>query len=280
MKGTKLVTAFGGKLFESAAKNSHTVMGIAAIGGLVAANILWWIARPKVDDIIEEQKVKMDDVDLSEATDEEKAKEKKDITFETVKRVAPVVAPAAIVTLVTGGLMVGSIKSANQKISNFAGIATASDIAYKELYDKSREKLGDEKMDEIQKEIAEEKMHNGSGDDLSCYLERDGMVQAKGGSQPFYDVMSGRVFRSDVDTIMKAVIACNDRITSGREAYISLNEFYQELELPQVILADDRGWGGYSLSNMLEPNINNAIRLGDISVIVLDWYNRPTMSYK
>ena len=56
-----------------------------------------------------------------------------------------------------------------------------------------------------------------------------------------YDAMFGRWFRSDVDTIIRAVNEINRKIVAG-DMYASLNEFYDEVGLPPVEAGEYLGW--------------------------------------
>lgn len=259
-------------------KHSQTITGALAVGGMILTAVMAYRMRPKVDAIISEQKKRIDALDEMDTPEEEKAAVRKEITKETIMKLAPVAGPTIASATATAGLMVGSVVISNGKINKLASAVSMSEVMYKELFDKTKEVVGEEKANEIQTKLAEDKIKEviKSEEDLEAL----GIIQARGGNQLFYDLMTGRVFRSDVDTIYEACNYLNRKICSGKEPYITYNEFYSELDMSQVGFGDDRGWGGHSLTNVLEPNMNNATVIGKTSVIILDWYTKPSMNFK
>jgi hypothetical protein len=55
-----------------------------------------------------------------------------------------------------------------------------------------------------------------------------------------YDAVSGRYFKSDIDKLKKAENILNRRLVE--EMSISLNDFYYEIDLPEIDIGDDLGW--------------------------------------
>ena len=219
------------KIGKFIGKNNHTIMSVMAVGGLFGSVVLTYTATPNVKEIIKKGKDRIKEVDDSdEFTDEEKKVAKKQITKETAKELVPVAGPAIGCTIATAGLIIGSDVISTNKINNLAHIATLSEIAYKELSDKQISLLGEEKANEIKEAVAKdglEELSNGNFGD-------DGILQARGGNILFYDSMIGRLFRSDPETIREVSNRLNAKITGGSEPWISLNEFYLDLELPSL----------------------------------------------
>ena len=288
MKFLEVLKNNGAKLIKAGSQKSNVVMGVAAIGGLVGSVVLAYIARPKVDRIMDEQRRKVEDLDADESlTEEERKKERRHITRETVKRLTPVMLPTVACTIASGTMMAGSIVTGEKKIRKMGDLALAGDVAYTELLNATKEVVGEEKAEEIQKKAAENKLekelsdedilHPGEPVDADRFMSM--FVQARGGKQPFYYAMTGRLFLSDVQTIDHVCTYLSTKIASGAEAYISENDFWTEMELDQVGGGGDRAFGGMSSVQKLQPNMRNTMRYGDISVIILDWYDRPTTRY-
>lgn len=276
MKLMKNIKKVGSAALDFTGKHDHTIMAIGAGVGVVVSVVMAFKAAPKTEEIIEKKKTKIKEVNESEElTEEEKKKERKAITKETVKELAPVVAPVIISTMATEGLIAGSAVTAGRKIKNYAAIASMSELAYQELSDKTRKFLGDEKLNEIKGEIAGNKIEALYEDDPG--LMEDGILQAKGGDKLYYDAINGRLFRSDDTTIRDVALLLNEKIAAGKEPYISLNEFYIEMELPQLPSSEEIGWGGYSLHSRIEMNLYNSIPLGkSSSARVMDFFTRPS----
>ena len=90
-----------------------------------------------------------------------------------------------------------------------------------------------------------------------------------------YDVISGRYFASDIDAIKKAVNELNRRMRD--EMYISLNEYYAEINLDSIAIGDSLGWNidkGYIdlyFSAQLAPD--------DTPCMVINYDILPTYEY-
>ena len=57
-----------------------------------------------------------------------------------------------------------------------------------------------------------------------------------------YDIQFGRYFYASYDKVLAAVNKLNQRITTGLEGYVSLNEFYLEIDVPTIGEGDKLGW--------------------------------------
>ena len=55
-----------------------------------------------------------------------------------------------------------------------------------------------------------------------------------------FDSLSGRYFKSDIDKIKRAVNNLNRELTY--DMYVSLNDFYDELDLDHTKIGDELGW--------------------------------------
>ena len=69
---------------------------------------------------------------------------------------------------------------------------------------------------------------------------REVILTEKGGNTICYDAISGRYFKSDRDTINRAVNELNRQMRD--DMYVTLNEFYYALGLDGTKLGDDLGW--------------------------------------
>lgn len=280
MKGN-LMKALG----DFAEKNGRIVGGIAIVAGIFVTAAMAYKARPKVDKILEEKKEKVKAIDEDEElTDEEKAKERKETTKETVKEIAKAAAPTIISGVATAGIAIATVASGEKTIHKYMNLALAGDIAYKELYDKTRAVVGDEKATEIRKEIEEDHLKEGGdlfgpGSDryselYNGHLEEECIYDC-GGPELFIDALSGRKFRASKTIIRDAVDRCNAALSSGQEDYITPNDFYTELGLPQIILGNDRRWDKKTMAEKLEPDMSGTASWKEGSITILDWHTRP-----
>lgn len=262
-------------IFAKAMEHSTTTTVIGSTLGLAATVVLTWRARPKVDAILETKKEEIEEINSNpDLSEEEKSVERKKVTRSTIKDLVVVAAPAAICATATAGFNIGMAVYAGKAISKWHEAAIVSDTMYQDLFKATKEEVGEEKMQEIEKKATSEKFERDYPYRETGDYWPDGILQARGGAQVFYDYMTGMLFRSDEMTIMKVVTELNNKITSGKEPYITYNEFLIEMDLPQVGCADPWRFDG---AVPLNPNMYNTMKVNEISVIVLDWMGRPRL---
>lgn len=275
---------FGKKIFEKASEHSQTVMGIGAVAGLIGVVILTYKKSPRIHEIISEQREKVDDLEERAAEEnlpvEEVKQERKEITKETVKRLAPEVAPIGLLTAATGGLMVGSVITSEMKISHIRDLLTMSEVYNKEILEKAKEVVGEEKVQEIKEGIAQDHANEAMKNDPN--FDKN-ILQAKGGGKTLYwDDYMGRTFYCDDVTIEKAVNKVNKRILdSPFELWLPLNSIYEELELPRGDAGKYIGAGGSNCdTDSFDLLLNHAIKLDDgRPAIVFTFFQELTPEY-
>ena len=89
------------------------------------------------------------------------------------------------------------------------------------------------------------------------------------------DSMSGRYFKSDMESIKQAINKLNRRRTY--ENYISLNEFYGEIGLNDVKNGELLGWN--IDSGLIEPTFSTCLTEDGRPCIVLDFMVEPRYDY-
>ena len=272
MKPLELMKDVGVSALKCGSKNSHIIMGALAVGGLVGSVVLSYKMRPKVDEIMEEQHTKMEELEYTEdMTEEERKAEEKAITRETVKRLVRAGLPCALCTALTGASMVGSIISSNNKIKSSTNLAIASDIASKAIYEKTKEIVGEEKAEEIKKaadqEILERRFADIPDTDIASFEFR-----TYGGSDWYYDACTARLFQCDDDTIIKAADNLERKLNKGQEEYAEYDEFFDEIGYKGGLLKTQYA---FKVGQTIEPILYNTIKIGKKSVTVVDWAERP-----
>ena len=152
-----------------------------------------------------------------------------------------------------------------------AAFATAYAISEKTLRtykDKVIETIGEKKEKEIREKVAQESINNNPPKATQV------IVTSRGGAL-IQDSLSGRYFRSDLDTIRKIVNELNRSITY--QNYISLNEFYYALGLEGIKTGDNLGWnidGG-----LIELEFSTCLTDSDEPCIVIDYKRAPRPDY-
>lgn len=104
---------------------------------------------------------------------------------------------------------------------------------------------------------------------------REVILTEKGGNTICYDAISGRYFKSDRDTINRAVNELNRQMRDGM--YVTLNEFYYALGLDGTKLGDDLGWNiekGY-----IELDFSSHLDANGTPCLVIDYRVAPVYDY-
>ena len=128
------------------------------------------------------------------------------------------------------------ISSGSVNAKRNAALATAykiSETALTEYKNKVVETIGEKKEQVIRENIAKDKVDQNP-------VSNSTVIISDKGNTLCYDAAVGRYFRSDLDKIKRAVNEINRKMTY--EMYVSLNEFYDELNLPNTDLGDELGW--------------------------------------
>lgn len=191
-------------------RNMPQIMTGIGIAGMVTTVVLAVKATPKAIALLEEEKKKQN-----------KELTKTEIVKSTWKcYISPAILGTFSVACIVGGQ--------HASLKRNAALATAysmSEAAFKEYRDKNIELFGEKKDKEIYGKIAEDKVAQNPPTSKT-------VVKTKKGNSLCYDRLSDRYFYSSIDHIQKVENRLNKRLIS--EMYISLNDFYSEMELDDL----------------------------------------------
>lgn len=204
------------------AKNrSPEILIFAGIAGMVSTVIMACQVTPEANDIL---------VDLHENDSDDKASV--ETTVRDTKAVAYLYAPSAIMGGISIACFLGSYHITTKRTAALATAYSLSERTLQEYQRKVIETIGDKKEKKIRDDVAEDKIKESS--------EKREVVPTSKGTMLCYDLVTGRYFLSSREAIYQAEAEINRRLIS--EMYVSLNEFYDELELPHIRIGDDLGW--------------------------------------
>ena len=220
MGNSKLSTVF--KTVKAFASNhSPEILTGIGIAGMVTTTVLAVKATPKALKDIEE----FEETVLNEG---EKIK-----PIDAIKVSWKYYLPAAV----TGTLSIACLIGASSvNVRRNAALATAyklSETALSEYREAVVETIGEKKEREVQDTMAKNSLAKDTPNTKSV------ICTGKGNSL-VYDATYGRLFKSNVDTINRAVLTLNKRMID--ELYITLNEFYYEIGIDGVEAGDDLTW--------------------------------------
>ena len=235
-------------------KYSPEILTGIGIAGMITTTIMAVRATPKALVLIEDKK---DDLGTDELT-----------KMETVKAAWPCYIPSALVGTASVLCLVGASSTNFRRNAALATAYTLSESTLKEYQEKVVETIGEKKELDIREQVAKEKMVKNP--------VRDVILTEKGGNTICYDVISGRYFKSDRDTISRIVNDLNRRMRD--EMYVSLNDFYYELGLDSTKMGDDLGWNidkGY-----IEIDFSSHLDANGTPCLVIDYQVVPVYDYR
>ena len=235
-------------------KNTPGILVGLGIVGMAGTTILAVKATPKAIVLIEEKKKELKVESLT--------------PVETVKATWKCYIPAAVTGVMSTACLIGA-SSVNARRN--AALATAYNItkvALNDYKDAVVETIG-EKKEQIVRDTASKKK-----------IERDPVtstevVVTERGTTLCYDAVFGRYFRSDIDTIKRAVNELNRNIVSSM--YASLNEFYDEIGLPPIEIGDKLGWN--MDDGQIEVDFSSQLAADGTPCLVISFNVAPNYEY-
>ena len=166
---------------------------------------------------------------IQESDLDEKEKRK-----EVIKNVVPMYLPS----IVTGGAAIIAVVGGYRINSNrLAEMTTAYILAKNGLQDYKDtiiEKFGEEKADDIQKEVAEKEAKRRPDATKDIIIANDGPEEI------MQDSISGQYFKSTRDDIWRVLSDIGYRLTV--EDCIAASEYFYEVGISSACLGDDVGW--------------------------------------
>lgn len=222
-----------------------TGIGIVGFGGSIISAIK---TTPKVENLIYERRNELH----IDADDRLPAKEVFKVAWKPYL-------PTALSFIASSICIIGA-STINHKRNAALGAAYAlSERTLLRYRDKVIDTLGERKEHEIRDKIAQDDVNRDQPSPNQVIITSKGNTLCK-------DRISGRYFRSDIDTIKQVINKMNRRLTYDH--YISLNEFYYELGIDGIKTGDLMGW---NLDNgLIEPEFNACITEDNEPCIVFD----------
>ena len=203
-------------------KHSPAILTGIGITGMLTTTVLAVKATPKALDIIS---------DIKERHEEDT--DKKTMAKEFVTEVVPVYIPAVVTGVASAACLIGANSVHAKRNAALAAAYTISDTALREYREKVVETMGEKKDKAIKDEIAKDKLEKDP-------VQNHEVIVTKSGTTLCYDCIFGRYFRSDMETIKRAITKINRNLVT--DMYASLNDFYCEIDIPPVKIGDDIGW--------------------------------------
>lgn len=152
-------------------------------------------------------------------------------TKEIIELVWKLYLPTAASGAITIASIIGSNRISSNRQAGLASLFAVADKSLKEYQDKVAEMFGEKKEAKVRDELAQDKLDESP--------VRDIIITGKG-EYLFFDALSGRYFRSDMEKVRKAQNDFNELLFN--DMYVPLNELYDMLGLEGTEMGTNTGW--------------------------------------
>ncbi len=147
-----------------------------------------------------------------------------------------------IPVVLTGGVSIACIigaQSVSQKrYAALTSLYSLSETALSDYKKEAAELLKSKDLFKLEDGVAEKKM-------AEHPLSSNYVIETGNGDHLFFDCMSARYFRTDIETVRRIQNDLNADLVSGKTIFRDLNDFYYELGLESVKYGDEMGWDAY-----------------------------------
>ena len=249
---------------QSVSKHSPEILTGIGIAGMITTTVLAVKATPKALKLIEERKREL----VSDPYSTEY--QGKLPPVEVVKVTWKCYMPAVISGAVSVACLIGAQSVHVKRNAALAAAYKLSETALAEYRDKVIETIGERKEKTVREKIAESRLEKNPVDETM-------VVMTDRGTSLIFDPHSARYFRGDIDSIKRVVNELNEQMLNDPFGYISLNDFYDELDLERTDRGDDLGWRVDK--GIIKIDIHAKIAKNGEPAIVLDYINPPFYGY-
>lgn len=151
-----------------------------------------------------------------------------------------------------------------------AAAYSLSESTLRDYQEKTLEAVGPEKEHEIRDAVMKERIERNP-------IQTNNVLITNKGETLCYDPWSNSLFKSDPDTISKACIALSrDMLDSG---YVSLNDYYYEIGLPNTKSGALLGWKVGSGRAMIDPIFSGQLTEDQRPCLAVDFVIQPTYGF-
>ena len=210
---------------EAMVKHSPEILTGIGIAGMITTTVLAVKATPKALKLVEERKIELFEANESDCESLP--------ALDVVKTCWKCYIPAAVTGTLSVACLIGASSVSAKRNAALAAAYKLSETALSEYQEKVIETIGEKKEQYIRDEIAKDTIEKNPVSNNAVIITGKGHTRC-------FDKLSGRYFESDIETIRKAENTLNKRLMD--EMYVSLNEFYWELDLESTELGELMGW--------------------------------------
>lgn len=239
---------------KTVSKHSPEILTGLGIGGMVTATVLAVGATPKALKLIEEKK-REEHVD-------------KLTVVETVKATWKCYVPATVTGVASITCLIGASSVSARRNAALTAAYKISETALTEYREKVVETIGEKKEKLIREKVDKERIDKNP-------VSNNQVIVTAAGETLCYDHYSGRYFKSDIERINKAVNKLGRDMLNYN--YVSLNDFYDELELEHIPIGYDVGWN--ISDGFIDIDFSSQLAEDGRPCVVIDYVTAPKYGY-
>ena len=176
-----------------------------------------------------------------------------------------------IPTAVSGVATVGAVVMANhigtKRAAALAAAYTISEKAYSEYREKVIERIGDKEESKVRNEIVQDRVRQMPPSDGN-------VLMVSGGDHLFMELYTNRYFRSDMESVRRAVNDVNYKINT--HGYASVSDFYDLIGLRHTAVSDEMGW---SSDKLMEVDFNAVLSEDGQPCVGINFVTGPIRDY-
>lgn len=240
-------------------KRGPEILTGIGIAGMITTTVFAVRATPKAMALIEEEKLR-------------RYKELEDDTMtktEVVKTAWKCYIPATVTGAVSIACLIGATSVSARRTAALAAAYQLSETAFSEYKEKVIETIGEKKEQVVKDKVAEKRIEANP-------VTKSEVIVTSSGTTLCFDPISSRYFKSSIDKIKRAENELNKQMLHDISGYVSLNEFYDELDLDHIGPGDDLGW---NVNELIDMGFSSQIADNDEPCIVLDYRVSPKYNY-
>ena len=232
------------------------------IAGMVIAGVTAVRVTPKASMLLEERRCSKHDAYL-ENTEANPQLTIKDYIQVTWKYYLP---PIALAT-VSAGAIIFAHKVDRKENAALAAAYAISESRLKEYSEKVLETVGEKKEKEVRNAIDKDRVNNNQPVDSE-------IISTGQGDTLCMDAWNGRYFYSDIEVLRRAAVDLSRAVLNDET--VTLNDFYDRIDLPQTKNGDFFAWEIGNHHEMIELSFSSQLDFKKRPVLVMDFKFAPT----
>ena len=235
-------------------KHSPEILTGMGIAGMVTTAVLAVKATPKALDLIRDRE---DELEVEKLP-----------VGEIVKTTWKCYIPAVSTCVLSAACIIGASSVHTKRNAAIAAAYKLSEKALIEYKDAVIETIGEKKELEVRDKMAEKRIEKDP-------VSKTEVIITDKGTSLCYDSISGRYFKSDIETIKRAENVINKQLLS--DMYVSLNDFYDEIGLDFTKVGRELGWSVDE--GLIEIHFSSQLADDGTPCLVVEYHTPPRYNF-